>query len=198
MAQAGTKDLAPPGAGLPSFELFIARRLFRWKRRFWSRDRVEREFRDERREIRQWIDGCPQDDRGKRVLIRRLPGLEDSSRDWSLWMTLDHLRICNRVFAGVMKGLVEDRAPDRAASTADVKPSPDVGPEVDDAYEKACDDFLATVADLSDLATRTRYAHPWFGPLDAAGWHLLAAVHMGIHRRQIESIRLGVEPRVAQ
>ena len=31
----------------------------------------------------------------------------------------------------------------------------------------------------------------WFGPLDAAGWHALAAGHMGIHRVQIERIVKG-------
>ena len=36
--------------------------------------------------------------------------------------------------------------------------------------------------------TAARYRHPWFGPLDAAGWHALAATHMGVHRRQLERI----------
>ena len=41
---------------------------------------------------------------------------------------------------------------------------------------------------LETVRTKLRHAHPWFGPLDAAGWHAMAAMHMGIHRKQIERI----------
>ena len=33
-----------------------------------------------------------------------------------------------------------------------------------------------------------RFAYPWFGPLDATGWHALAGGHVAIHRVQIEPI----------
>jgi hypothetical protein len=114
--------------------------------------------------------------------------LEDSSRYWSVWMTLDHLRICNRDFAEVIAGLERGTAPEREASTADVKPSPEAGAAVEAAYERRCDDLSATAAAVADLHTATTYAHPWFGALDAAGWHALAALHMGIHRRQLAKI----------
>jgi len=39
---------------------------------------------------------------------------------------------------------------------------------------------------------RAALPHPWFGPLDAAGWHALAAGHMAIHRVQIERILQGL------
>ena len=184
--------LAAPGAGLPTLELWIGRRMFFRKLRSGSREGFNSAFRTERAEIRHLLEGCDPARCGERVLIRRLRGLEDSSRHWSVGMTLDHLRICNLLFASVITGLAEGRRPEREGSTADVKPSPDVGGEVGEAYEASCDDLLASVAAVADLKTAVTYAHPWFGPLDAAGWHALAALHMGIHRGQIAKIIEGL------
>lgn len=184
--------LGKPGAGLPAVELFFARRLFARKRKTGDRDSFNRLFSAERAQIRRLVDGCPIEHRNERVLIKRLRGLEDSSRYWSVWMTLDHLRITNEVFAGVILSLHEGRIPKRKASTAAVKPSPEAGIEVEEAYEKSCEYVLSSVASVPDLKTEAQYAHPWFGSLDAAGWHALTAFHMGIHRGQIEKIREGL------
>ncbi len=46
---------------------------------------------------------------------------------------------------------------------------------------------------ISDFKTKLRFAHPWFGPMDAYGWHGLAGGHMNIHRIQIERIILGLK-----
>ena len=59
-------------------------------------------------------------------------------------------------------------------------------------HEQACDKLLSTVASVADLKTAAKYAHPWFGALDAAGWHALAAGHMGIHRVQMQRILAGM------
>jgi hypothetical protein len=37
-----------------------------------------------------------------------------------------------------------------------------------------------------------RFVHPWFEPMDAHGWHALAAGHLRIHRVQIERICAGL------
>ena len=42
---------------------------------------------------------------GRRVLIRRPPGLEDSSRYWSAFMTLEHLRIVHREMVRIIDAL---------------------------------------------------------------------------------------------
>jgi hypothetical protein len=77
-------------------------------------------------------------------------------------------------------------------STANVKPNKSVTASVADAYEAACDKLLKTVGSVENLRTPARYAHPWFGPLDAFGWHALAGGHMGIHRVQLERIIRGL------
>lgn len=181
-------SLAAPGAGLPAPELWIARGLFALKRRFGSREAFTARFEQERAAIRKILAQCPSEKRGEQVLIPRLRGLEDSSRFWSVWMTLEHLRITNTIFTGAILMLSRGKVPERVASTAGVKPGADLSAEVEAAFEDSCEAFLSKVAAVADLKTQAKYAHPWFGPLDAAGWHALAATHMGIHRAQITKI----------
>src|SRR4051794_8680829 len=87
--------LAPPGAGLPVPELFIARLLFAFRRWNGSREAFNTRFESERRAISELLKECDPEAAARRVLIQRPRGLEDSSRYWSVWMTLDHLRIVN-------------------------------------------------------------------------------------------------------
>lgn len=187
-----TPPLAPPGAGLPAPELWIARVLFCLKRRFGTREAFTVCFEVERAAIRELLSSCDPARRGEQVLIPRLRGLEDSSRHWSVWMTLEHLCITNSIFAMVITSLANDQMPARRASTADVKPRADVTAEVEQAFEASCAEALAAAAAVPNLKTTVLYAHPWFGPLDAAGWHALAATHMAIHRDQIATIIAGL------
>lgn len=180
--------LAPPGAGLPAGELLIARILFGLRRWTATRDSVNAGFQKEREAIRALVTGCDPESAARRVLIDRARGLEDSSRNWLVWMTLDHLRIVNREITRIIQDLTQGRIPEGAASTANVKPSPDVTASVVAEYEQSCDALLAAVAAASNLDTPLRFAHPWFGPLNAAAWHALASGHMGIHREQLVRI----------
>jgi hypothetical protein len=181
-------QLAAPGAGLPAPELFIARRIFALKHWLGSRQSFSDEFARGRLAVAAAVASCPARRRGERVLIPRLRGLEDSSRFWSVWMTLDHLRITNLAFARIITSLGSGSVPEGRASTADVKPDPAVAEEVEAAYEASCDAVRDAVASVPDLRTAVRFEHPWFGPLDASGWQALAAMHLGIHRTQIARI----------
>ena len=184
--------LAPPGAGLPAPELQIARLLFLWRKCIGNREIYNTRFQQERRKIRALLTACEGATGGQRVLIRRVRGLEDSSRNWSVWMTLDHLRIVHRSIALVIGALSRGKAMEGQASTAAVKPSPEVTSAIIAEYEQSCDDLLATVEKVKDWNSPARYAHPWFGPLDARGWHALSAGHLRIHRVQIERIIEGL------
>ena len=184
--------LAAPGAGLPLPELLIGRMIFGFKRLTSSPEGVTARFQSERAAIRSLVDGVPEALRGKRVLIARPRGLEDSSRYWSVWMTMDHLRITNDAFAMVIQSLVNGVVPPGKVSTASVKPDPQVTAAVDAAYEQSCDKLLQTLAACPDLATPVKYEHPWFGPMNARGWHVLSAGHMGIHREQLRRIAAGL------
>ena len=183
--------LAPPGAGLPFPESLIARILLGLRRATGDPRSFTERFVTERDIIRRMIDGKEPSTLTRRVLIDRLPGLEDSSRHWSVLMTLDHLRIVHHGISGVLESLAAGHAPKGEVSTAGVKPDPAVSMEVIDAYRKSCDHLLATVGRIRDFRTAARHSHPWFGPLDAHGWLALVSSHHGIHRKQLERILRG-------
>lgn len=191
-AEQAVPTLQPPGAGIPALERLVGGTIFALRRRLLGREAFTREFEIERRQIAGLYEPLSPELRAKRVLIPRLRGLEDSSRFWSVLMTLDHLRIVNTQIGDAVVRLCRGEVPPRPASTAAVKPSEHVGPEVVAAYEHSCDQYLGAVGACSDLNTRARYAHPWFGPLNAAGWHAMAAMHMGIHRAQVKRIIAGL------
>jgi hypothetical protein len=183
-----TPRLAPPGAGLPIIERLIGKAIFTVRRWTGTREAFTAQFDRERRAIEGLCTGRDEASLRRKVLIPRLRGLEDSSRFWSVYMTLEHLRIVNTAIAEVIGALTRGHVPPGQSSTAAVKPNDDIGAAVVSAYEQACDALLAQVAAHPVLKTDARYAHPWFGPLDAAGWHAMSAIHMGIHRAQIERI----------
>lgn len=180
--------LDAPGAGLPAAELFVARNLFAMKCKMGNREAFIDGFRDERNQIRDLIKSCPLAQRDERVLIPRLRGLEDSSRHYSVWMTLDHLRMTNDAFAFFITELTQGRVPDMVVSTASVKPDPRVTEAIEADYEKSCNALLDTLKTAPDLKTEAEFTHPWFGPLNAYRWLALASIHMGIHRAQIATI----------
>ena len=187
--------LALPGAGLPIPERYIAPLLLAVRCWTGNRDSFNASFRQERETIRKLVSSSDAGAASQRVLIKRPRGLEDSSRYWSVWMTLDHLRFVNHEFTKIIGALTKGVVPPGEASTANVKPSPTVTAAVVAEYESSCDTLLAAVAAAPDLKTKVRYAHPWFGPMDAFAWHALAGGHMGIHRVQIERILQGISGR---
>jgi len=103
-------------------------------------------------------------------------------------MTLDHLRIVHESLSHLIGELVREVTPPGAARTAAVKPNANVGPEVVATFEASCDALASVIAATPNLDTQARYPHPWFGLLNAAGWHALTGVHTSIHRVHIERI----------
>ena len=178
-------QLAPPGAGLPWIELQIARILFGLRCRLGNRASFLQTFRDEQEKIRALIGRFPAEDRGRQILIPRAVGLEDSSRHYSAWMVLDHLRIVNNACVTIIGELTAGHAMSGSASTATVKPDPAADASVEALYETSCRDVLSTIQSAGELHTEIRYPHPWFGPLDGHGWAAMVAMHMGIHRNQL-------------
>lgn len=188
MSDPTSPRLDAPGAGLPLPELLIARIRFALKCRRGTRESFLANFQQERERIRERVDSLPESQRGRQVLIKRLRGLEDSSRNWSAWMTLDHLRITNHAFADFIATLVREETPGRKADTAAVKPDPGVAIGIEEDFESSCEALLEAAGKADDLKTKAKHSHPWFGPLDAFQWLGLASVHMVIHRAQIDRI----------
>lgn len=185
MENSNTPRLAAPGAGLPWIELQVARMLFGLRCRLGNRDSFLRTFCGEEKKIRSLVDSFPIDQRGSRILIARAVGLEDSSRHYSVWLVLDHLRIVNGACVDIITQLAGGGAMDGGASTAAVKPDPAADAAVEATYEASCRAVVSTLEATDELRTRHRFSHPWFGPLDAHGWASMVAMHMGIHRHQL-------------
>lgn len=181
-------QLAAPGAGLPFPENLIARVLLGVKRSTGTSRSFTAKFVAERELIRTLISNRSDAALSTRVLIARLKGLEDSSRYWSVWMTLDHLRIVHHAFIGILEALSNEQVPEGEASTAAVKPDERVTATVVTEYEESCDALLTTIGRIRDFRTGAKFPHPWFGPMDAHGWLALSGGHMAIHRTQIERI----------
>lgn len=187
-----TPELEAPGAGLPGLELLAAKALFHWKRSRASRADAVGLFNQERDAVLRLARECEPVRGGQRVLIRRLRGMEDSSRFWSVYMTVEHIRIVNFGCMEAIRSLARGQVPARVATTAAVKPSPAVDEGVIEKFEQGCSLFSKTAEGIADMKTSVRYAHPWFGPLDAAGWHFMAGFHMSLHRKQIETVLAGL------
>ena len=185
-------ELAPPGAGLPWLELQIGRLIFYSSYRRTTPEKTDILLNDELATLVSLAKSIPPADAARPVLIPRLRGMEDSSRNWSVFMTLEHIAIVNEVIGGVISSLTHGAMPARKASTADVKP----GPGADASALDRCIASTALVRTAGRAATnhnhQLRFAHPWFGPLDAAQWHFMAAFHQRLHRRQIETILSGL------
>ncbi len=188
-----TPKLEPPGAGLPPLELRIARLLFHGSRFLSNHAKATATLDDEEQRIRSLTARCDGVVATRRVLIARIPGMEDSSRHWSVNMTLDHLRIVNEGIAGTITLLRGGRAPNRPASTAAVKPSENVTAQILPDFAESCAKLKTCATPAAALKDTPKFAHPWFGPLDASAWYFMAGFHMRLHRRQIERILEGMK-----
>ena len=186
--RASPVQLAAPGAGLPLIELRISRTAFAVARRLMSRSSASAKFRREAHKILAKAAQVDPELAARPVLIERIRGIEDSSRNWSLLMTLEHLVIVDTAVAMIIEQLVQEKPLTTKVSTAEVKPKKEQTIATIELFRNMADQYLERINRLPRLNSRARHEHPWFGPLNAHGWHCLAAVHHAIHRKQIERI----------
>ncbi len=180
--------LAQPGAGIPALERWVAGVGIKALARYASRDAITRRFTTDAQRAVELAREVPEEMGRRRVLIPRIAGMEDSSRDWSVYMTLEHLVIVSAGVSGLIRRLCAGREIPGSVRIQDVKPDAGAGSEQADALEDMVLRYGEEVAAHLDLRTAKRHPHPWFGPLNALQWHALAAVHNRIHRAQIEHI----------
>lgn len=188
-------NLQPPGAGIPWPELVLSRIGIGLLCQRLSREAASQWFVDEGRRMLSLACSLSLEHAARQVLIPRVWGIEDSSRNWSVLMTLDHLVIVNTQIALIIERLAGGETWEQKLSTADVKPPPEQDLNVVERFETCLRDYPRRVAALAGLRSRAKHRHPWFGPLNAHEWHCLAAGHQRIHRRQIERITAMIRPR---
>ena len=185
--------LQPPGAGLPAFELAWLRIYFRCRCAVSSRNAAMQRFKIEAEKIVSLARSVSAAQGTVPVLIDRIAGIEDSSRYWSVFMVLDHLKIVNEGMAQIIEDLSHDRPFAQEVRIQDVKPHVNSGLDAVDRYIQSVATYEATINRLGKLGHRVRHPHPWFGPMTAHDWHCLAGIHHWVHRRQIERVKQSLE-----
>ncbi len=186
--------LETPGAGLPILESTVLKFGFRALTKFKSRDYFACLFQDEADKIMQLVKSVEAKQGKQMTLIKRVRGMEDSSRNWSVYMTLQHLNMVNHGLSEVVKKLCSDSVAggeEKSLSEIkieDVKPDPEVGGEVISAFDKINQITMKKVSRIEQLNSSEKHKHPWFGMLDGFQWFALLGIHMGVHRKQIERI----------
>jgi len=191
-------QLAKPGAGLPFIEWAVANYIMIPRmRKDGTKESAISQFSKESENILNLASGLTPEQRVERKLIKRLQGLEDSSRYWSVAMTMQHLIIVGGGMEHIITDLCKDGKSNRPkAQTAAVKPSPDVDGElIQDEFRKMSERFLSNAHAVNiDAHPKATFDHPWFGAFNAKAWLLLAGQHQRIHRKQIEAIIAQLSP----
>lgn len=186
--------LAAPGAGLPYIEYLVSR--YYWFPKFCRNTTWEAAhslFQKQGAKLLELAKSLSEAQITTRVLIPRIPGIEDSSRYWSVAMVLEHLMIVGELMGEGIVELTHGRVPDRNVSTADVKPQGGrKGGELIADYERFLKKFeKQAMSQAGDRNSAARLKHPWFGKLSAHQWLCLAGAHQRIHRIQAQKIVSG-------
>ena len=183
--------LAKPGAGLPFLEWAVAKYILLPPiLKNSDKNKSLESFARSSQKILTTIKKLSIEELNERRLVPRLRGLEDSSRFWSVAMTMQHLCIVGDELRFTVLQLSEGKKISKALRVEDVKPASHVySEEIIAEFEAMSDRFLndtrnAEIDEFPDI----KHAHPWFGPLNAREWLVFGGIHQNIHLKQIEAI----------
>lgn len=185
-------NLKPPGAGLPLTQRLLLRYYvgpFVSAKTPWEESRQR--FDKINQKILAMIDGLTNEQLFRKVLVPSIPGLEDSSRYWSIAMTLEHLAIVGHGISMIIEDLTQGRKPAVEIDIARLKPLGLQTPEQAlETYKAFCFERIAKLDDnLGNINSEITKKHPWFGEMDAQQWMWLLASHHMIHYQQIKEIK---------
>ena len=194
---APSPKLQPPGAGLP-----LPQRIFLrlWLGPIVSRRTSQAKSRAQYEHLTQklvQVSEVPSQKRNTQILVNPIPGLEDSSRYWSLNQVLDHLLIVSRSMEGVILSLSSGKIPEGQADPAKVKPGK-ADRDLLHEFSGYAPELLKTIDEKlarpgMDIHSKLRFRHQWFGGLTTPQWYWLLASHQAIHYRQAKEIIRGLE-----
>lgn len=184
-------QLQKPGAGLPFIESLVVKYVYGQiiSKRSRPKDNIKRLqiFTDKILKIAKSLDSQQIE---TQILVPKLQGLEDSSRFWSISMTLEHLLIVAKNMKFIITELSNNRVPPLKVDIAKVKPlgqtpSKEVLQEFETFFTNLPRELNSHIGDIHCTAT---LFHPWFGESRALQWHWLLGAHQGIHYNQIKHI----------
>jgi hypothetical protein len=188
-----TPKLAPPGAGLPWLENFVLRYLYyplKVKQATWGQnlDRLQHETKI----IIGICEHLTEREFQTRLLVRRLRGMEDSSRFWSVALTIEHLCITMKGMSYIASEIAQSHSISVVTDTAKVKPKQeDITSKLEmiEKFKKCTNDAMVLLKPhQSQHLDTVKINHPWFGPISAEGWVWVIAQHQALHRKQIQLI----------
>lgn len=184
--------LDAPGAGVPAGEARLLGWAIKFSAYFTSPYHTLRVMKETADSIGRKISRMSEEDRRKPVLIRRLTGLEDSSRSWSAYMTVAHINIVDAGILNIIKNLQQGISEPVDVDVAAVKPPPDSGAEVMDELTESAAFYEEILQNGQSLKTKAHQTHPWFGEMNARQWLLLAGLHRRLHKVQIAAIHAAI------
>lgn len=183
--------LAAPGAGLPPLQWAVANYiLLPIQFATCNKEKAQGIFQKETDLILNKAASYDQKLLAVRQLVPPMRGLEDSSRYWSIAMTMEHLNITLIAQTKLLKDLCTGGTDLSPVFTKDLKPSVDLDVGATIAKFRSVTASYLSVAGSCDIDAypRVKFQHPWFGPLNAKEWLVMIAIHQTIHRRQIDEI----------
>lgn len=184
--------LEAPGAGIPWYsKIFLKTIIKPFVAARTPLSETELLFVKSFEKIQKEIRGLSDDQLSKRTLVPRLQGLEDSSRFWSIKMTIEHIDIVSRALHRVIKDLSEEKPHQVIADTALVKPLGTTRIEeiLQSHMNFAKNEFPKIKELVSSRDSKTTHLHPWFGAMTARQWFWLIAIHQNLHLNQIRAIK---------
>jgi hypothetical protein len=183
--------LGKPGAGLPFYEWAVAK-YFIFPHRFKTVDNEQAisDFAEESKKILTLARELSESELCEKRLVKRLRGMEDNSRFWSVAMAIEHLIIADNAVRGVILALASGKVDLPKSTIENMKPDPLVKPDgLLERFEQTSQKFVSTATSAKINAfPQATYEHPWFGPLNARKWLCFAGPHQRVHRQQIEEI----------
>jgi hypothetical protein len=181
-------QLETPGSGLPPLELLIGKVGFALYRSMNSRQGATARFKSESQQLISLATSVSEEVGRQRILIKRIMGIEDSSRFWSVFMVIDHLIIADKLAIKIIENLSQEQNFSQRITIEGIKPQPERGKEVIDEFKQLVQDYILCLEQITHWHSSSAHAHPWFGPLNVHGWHCFMAFHHFIHRRQLHRI----------
>jgi hypothetical protein len=176
------------GAGLPNIERLvikymlvpIVRLLFTWNISLFL-------IKKEENKIKKLIKNISKENLQKRVFIKRALAIEDHSRDYSINMCLEHLRITGSALMGVIETLSCEKEFTRPITIEAVKPKENTLNEAEKFFE-FMDKYKIYIKNHKKNYSKMTKAHPWFVNFNNSDWACFMFMHTFIHRRQIQAI----------
>ena len=130
----------------------------------------------------------------RRVLVQRFTGIEESSRNWSGAMVLEHLAIVGTHVIALTEALCAGRPSSWVLRTRDVKPTGALTrQEAAAAFEAMVRAYVELVHSQGNaISSPMRHQHPWFGALRNKQWLAFMTLHHMVHVPHIQAIAAAV------